>query len=284
MRLTLDARTRRFLRRLPALNPYSAAELALLALLAVQGARLAWALATPVTPIGDWRPATPTVAGDPTAILTGFNPFFRLSADAGSGTVTALPLQLFGIRLDEASGRGAAIVAGPDGVQKSVAVGEEVMPGVKLTAVAFDHISIDRGGAAEDLFLDQSGATPAAPAPGAASAAPLLPTTAGATPAVSPAAPAADLRQQVAVMPRIDNGRVTGLTLGPKGTGDAFRAAGLREGDVVTAIGGEPVRSMADADRLAQGAAAGGKVAVAIERNGQTIQLSVPGTVAGGTR
>src|SRR3546814_4797376 len=38
-------------------------------------------------------------------------------------------------------------VAGPNGVQNSFAVGEEIMPGVVLKAVAFDHITIDRGGA-----------------------------------------------------------------------------------------------------------------------------------------
>ena len=52
-----------------------------------------------------------------------------------------------------------AIIALPDGTQTSVAVGEEVMPGVRLNAVRFDGVTILRGGAREQLFLDQS--TPA---------------------------------------------------------------------------------------------------------------------------
>jgi general secretion pathway protein C len=81
--------------------------------------------------------------------------------------VTSLDLALYGIRQDEASGRGSAIIATPDGVQRSFAVGEEIVPGVTLTAVAFDSVTISRGGVTEQLFMDQSPAAqvvgPAAP-------------------------------------------------------------------------------------------------------------------------
>jgi hypothetical protein len=158
MRLKLDARARRILRRMPVVNVYSVVELALLAGLAVQCARLAWTIVTPITPLGDWRPAAPMVVGSPADILRGFDPFFRLGGTAGApATVTSLQLTLFGTRMDEAMGRSSAIIAGPDGVQQSVAVGDEIQPGVRLKAVAFDHVTIDRGGADEDLFLDQSG-------------------------------------------------------------------------------------------------------------------------------
>lgn len=53
MRLRLDARGRRWLRAPPVVNVYSVAELALMALLAVRGARLLWVLATPVSPLGE---------------------------------------------------------------------------------------------------------------------------------------------------------------------------------------------------------------------------------------
>ena len=54
------------------------------------------------------------------------------------------------------SGLGSAILAGPDGVQDSFAVGQEVMSGVVLDAVNFDHVVLDRGGEKETLYLDQS--------------------------------------------------------------------------------------------------------------------------------
>lgn len=267
MRLSFDARARAILRRLPVVNVYSAAELALLAALAVQGARLVWAIVTPIAPLGAWQPAAVVTPADPAALFATFDPFNR----SGTGTtapaaVTSLQLTLFGTRMDLASGAGSAIIAGPDGVQQSVAVGGEVAPGVTLKAVAFDHVTLDRGGVSEDLFLDQSGggATVSPPAVGAS------PTSTGAPPAPPSAA---QLRQEISAMPRIDGGRISGVTLRAQGAGDAFRAAGLRDGDVVTAIAGRPIAGIADVERLSQ--AGSGPVQLTIERGGQTMPLSV---------
>lgn len=273
MRLRLDARGRRWLRRLPVVNVYSVAELALMAVLAVQGARLLWVIVTPVSPLGEWRPLAPAIAGSPAAILEGFDPFFRLQGQqAAPAAVTTLQLTLFGTRLDEASGRGSAILAGPDGVQRSVSVGEEVQPGVTLKAVAFDHITIDRGGATEDLYLDQSDAPPAA-AGAPASGAPSVQAPGSVPPAGGVAI--GQLRSDIGFIPRLDGGRVSGLVVRPMGSGAAFRAAGLREGDIVTALGGRPVTGPGDLDRLAADFAQGGSLSITVERGDQTLPLSL---------
>lgn len=259
MRLRLDARTRAILRRLP-LNPYSIAELALLGVLAVQCARLTWAIATPVAPLGDWRPAKPAVPGDAAGVLTGFDPFFRISgAQPGAAAVTSLNIKLFGTRVDEAMGGGSAIVAGPDGVQNSVSVGQEVAPGVVLKAVAFDHVTVTRGGVPEDLYLDQSGA------PAGAAAAP--PASRG----ISMDQFAAD----VGMIPRIERGRISGVVVRRQGTGAAFAAAGLRDGDVVIELNGRPVTGAEDLQRVSRDYPAGGTVPITVERDGDTLSLSI---------
>jgi len=200
------------------------------------------------------------VPGSPIGLLTSFDPFFRLQQTAtGPATVTALQLTLFGIRLDEATGRGSAIVAGPDGVQQSVAVGDEIQPGVRLKAVAFDHITLDRGGAEEDLFLDQSG-----------------PTSAGGD------VPVAQLRQEIGFIPRLDGGRISGLTVRSQGSGQLFRQAGLRDGDVVTSIAGRPVSSPGDLDRIAADFSGGGNIPITVERGQNTLPLAI--TVAAPSR
>ena len=276
MRLFMDGRARRLLGRVPVVNIYSAAELLLLALLAVQVARLVWVLATPVGPLGEWRPATPAVAGLPADALASFDPFFRLEPETGGpATVTSLQLTLFGTRIDEAQGGGSAIVAGPDGIQQSVAVGQEVAPGVRLKAVAFDHVTLERGGTLEDLFIDQSksvqpvNATPltamppgVAPGPGGP-----LPTSGG--------VPASQVRTEIGFIPRIDGGRLSGLVVRPQGTGNLFRQSGLREGDVVTSIGGRPIGGPDDFDRAAVDFRAGGNIPIIVERGGQTLPLSI---------
>src|ERR1700712_3276088 len=114
MRLSPSPRLRALLRRVPMMNLYSLGELLLLAVLAIQCARLFWALVTPVGPLGDWRVAQPGMGGSPIAILRGFDPFFRVSgAASASSTVTSLQLTLFGTRIDAATGLNSAIIAGP---------------------------------------------------------------------------------------------------------------------------------------------------------------------------
>ena len=223
MRLKVDARMRRLVRLIPVVNVYSVIELALLALLAVQVARFVWVLVTPVAPLGDWRPAGPELPALPGETIAGFDPFFRLdAAQTGPQVVTSLQLTLFGTRQDEATGGGSAIIAGPDGVQNSYAVGDEIQPGVRLVGVAFDHVTVSRGSAEEDLFLDQSGgATPVAPATTSG-----VPTPPGASPPSGGpgGVTAASIRQDIGFIPRLDGGRISGLVVRPVGGGGAFRA------------------------------------------------------------
>lgn len=173
MRLTLHPRLSRIVRALPQGGALAWLEIALLMGLAVQVVRLFWVIATPVGPLGDWRPAAAAdlAPAARTALLARFDPFFRGSAAAGTAVVTSLSLKLFGIRLNEASGGGSAIIAGPDGVQSSVKVGDEISTGVRLKAVALDHVVIDRSGSEETLYIDQSTPAPVptvagAPLPG----------------------------------------------------------------------------------------------------------------------
>ena len=270
MRLTFDARARAILRRLPVVSIYSAAELLLLAGLAVQCARLLWVIVTPVAPLGAWMPAAPTIPADPAGVLAGFDPFYRVTGGQSPAAAASLQLTLFGTRMDAAGGRGSAIVAGPDGIQKSVSVGEEVTPGITLKAVAFDHVTLDRGGATQELFLDPASSAGAGPAASAASVTgPAAPAAAGVT------LPVERLRADIGAIPRIEGGRVTGLTVRGQG-GGSFAAAGLRDGDVVTQVGGKPVAGAGDLERLVRDSAAGGTLSLTVERDGQALPLSIP--------
>lgn len=250
VRLTWPARA-----RVARIDGYRFAWWLLALLLAVQGVRLFWTVVTPVGPVGKWYGARPlaALAGAP-----GFDPFFRLSGgSAAQATVTSLALKLFGTRTDYSTGRGSAIIATPDGVQSSYAIGDEIVPGVKLKQVAVDFIVLDRGGTSEQLFLDQSIAAPVA-----------SPTGAPALPGALPSAQA--IQDLIAIAPRMDGARVTGLTLSPKGDAAAFRAAGLEPGDVLIAVDGRPVQNITDFGSLPQG---GSGPVLQVERAGRTITV-----------
>src|SRR5215470_9333767 len=104
MRLALNPRARRLLRRVPRTTVYTALELVLLSLLAIQCARLFWALVTPVTPVGEWKSSASLrpAAVASTALLGSFDPFFRVSG-GGTTVVTSLNLKLFGVSENRAS-------------------------------------------------------------------------------------------------------------------------------------------------------------------------------------
>lgn len=254
MLLRTDGGFRALLRQLPQRYGMTVAEGLLIAVLAVQGARAVWAVVTPVAPLGAWD--VPVAPPSAPPLPAGFDAFNR-NAQPAAATVTALGLTLVGTRVDTVSGRGSAII-GSGGVEQSYAVGDEIAPGVTLAAVAFDSVTLDRGGAREMLYLDQS-----------ATAAPVVtPVDAG----IVPAAAAPAVATEVALTPRLANGQTTGFTVAPAGSGELFRASGLQAGDVVIAVDGTPVSTMRDPAAAGRALARPG-AAIEIERGGRTMTL-----------
>ncbi len=245
-------------------------EAALLLVLIVQLARLLWAIVTPVGMFGQWESRQPQMLAPAQrdALFTAFDPFFR-SAPAGdsSAQITSLSLTLFGTRINEASGQGSAIIATPDGVQSSFAVGDEIMPGVLLKQVAFDHVVLDRGGAVETLFIDQSGDGAATAEAEASGATP--PGASGGT------LTGAMISEGVAFAPRVDGGRITGIVVSPKNAGDIFARAGFRPGDIVTQVNGRPITSAADIQGLQAQLRPGARLSLMVERGAATVPIAV---------
>jgi general secretion pathway protein C len=221
-------------------------------------ARLVWALVTPAGPLG--QPVALPPARPDAAALSRFDPF-----DRGAGpavTVSGLDLTLLGTRADVATGRGSAIIALPDGSQASYAVGDEVMPGIRLAGIGFDNVTLDRGGKREQLFIDMAG-TDAGVVP---------------EPAAAPDGPARRLAADLALVPRLAGPQVTGLIMNPKGSGTAFAAAGLQPGDVLVAVAGQPVAGLLGGGdgpaALARRLDSGG-VAITVERGGQRLDMRI---------
>ena len=235
-------------------------------LTAVQTARLFWILLTPVGPVNDWRAPSVNVVPQSArmALFAGFDPFFPNDATvATTQNVTSLSLTLFGVRANESSGGGSAIIAGEDGVQKSFAVGEEVAPGVTLDSVAFDHVILSRGGVKESLYLDQSVPAETVSPLASGSAA-----TANADVGLN----AETLQKSIGFAPRNEGGRVTGFVLQARDDGTMLRLAGFQAGDIVVAINGRPISSAAD---IASQIRPGARLSVEVERGGAKVPIAL---------
>tara|TARA_R110000868_G_scaffold187717_1_gene430275 strand:+ start:1464 stop:2333 length:870 start_codon:yes stop_codon:yes gene_type:complete len=276
----LRTRSASLVRRLPRpdmqrINGVAALEWLMLALLAIQIARLLWAIVTPVDSFGNWqgRQAVIPSTAERQTLFTQFDPFFRTpNAASGTPVVTSLSITVYGIRVNEGSGLGSAIIATPDGVQNSFAVGDEILPGVKLKSVSFDHIVIDRGGAEETVFLDQSQAAPLADP---ASVPPASGGTGQSVP--SPVAlqdlTAAAIKSDIGFSPRSESGRITGVVLSPKGP--AFQRAGFLAGDIVTQINGRPISSASDLQVLQGQISPGARLSLIVERGASTVPIAL---------
>ncbi len=255
--------------------------IALCCVCAICASNLLWVVFGPVGAVGAWRPTLPVPlsADSRAAIYNGKNPFSPRAASAdATQTVTSLALTLFGTRQNQASGSGSAIIAGADGVQKSISVGNEVAPGVILSQVLFDHVLLDRNGVTETLYMDQSkpaqkvGAGIAdsnsanAPAPTTSA------NTAGTNAAGEVAFDGATLGNAIGVAPRTENGRVTGLIVAAKGDGATLRAIGLAPGDIITTINGRPAGSASDFAGIAR---AGTRVSLEVERGAQKLPIGI---------
>lgn len=250
--------------------------------LIIQIVRLAYVILTPVGAVGNWAPTQPTrlSAEERAALFARVDPFYRslASADAGPGNVTGLPLQLFGIRINEGAGTGSAIIAGEDGLQNSIGVGEEIQTGVRLAAVHFDHVEIDNGGRRELLYLDQSQGAGAAPTASAqahtpATASPPLVATTNISPAI-PLSPAS-LRAGIGFTPRTEGNRVTGIIVRETGDGSAFQAAGFRSGDIIRSINGRAIASPSDLSALSSQLTPGARLSLSVERGAGTIPIAI---------
>ena len=233
-------------------------------LLLIQAIRLIWLVVTPLGPVGDYR-ANDVQVLSPQSRLTlfsSFDPFFRDGAAQNANVVTSLQLTLYGIRMNEASGLGSAILSGPDGVQENYAVGQEIMSGVTLDSVAFDHVVISRGGVLESLYLDQS-----IPAQTVGTEDPEAP--------ASLAISGDEIPGIASLTPRNEQGRVTGIVLSPLGDGSLFKSAGFRNGDIVVSINGNRVGSTSDIETLKSQIQPGARLSVEVERGADTVPIAV---------
>lgn len=237
--------------------------------LAVQSARLVWAIVTPVTPIGDWRPATAVTMGADVqaAILATVNPFSR--AETGAA-VLPNDLKLFGVRAAAGGLRGGAIIQLPDGTQVSVAEGEEVMPGVTLAAVGFDFADVVREAGRQRLFLDPDKTAETVNAGTRASVA-----SSDAPPSAAGSLSANQIRAAVSLTPRANGAGISGISVAPGGNSSDFARTGFQAGDVIVSVNGATISAAQDLAQLQKSFVPGASLAIVVERGSRRVPITI---------
>ncbi|MGE0774720.1 MAG: hypothetical protein AB7G25_15155 [Sphingomonadaceae bacterium] len=173
---------------------------------------------------------------DPTAAASSFDPG---AAQVSAAPVVAGPplgqLQVLGVL---SSG---AIFGFPDGLQRFVVIGRDVVPGARLTSVERLFVTLDQAGSQVRLPLRGEAATGASESPPSAQDESAVSTTSSGTPA--------DRQRQVLNLrlgtdPQMVGDRIVGFRIKPNASLPWLSSAGLQPGDVIVSLNNEPVASM----------------------------------------
>jgi len=236
---------------------------------------LCWTLAQ-----GTWRvlqPASPAVARAGGADLTdlrglGSVQLFgraapRSPAAEASVALSNLSMTLTGVAARATGGCALVIVQGQP--EAAFCSGEEVSPGVRLDTVERDRIVIVRNGAREAVFMKD--------AEGGAAAVPLPPIVQS----VGTDRQIVDRRQlqqqlgrpeflnQALIVPNPDGGFLVRQVQ----AGSLYEKLGLRPGDVIRNVNGQPLTNMDDVMRLYQQFGTAQRVLVDVQRQGKNETL-----------
>jgi general secretion pathway protein C len=243
-------------------------ELAIAALILIQLVRLVLLF---MAPDAGARAAGVVTAPD-TGVLSRFDAFFHTGERSSLAEITnagSEQLRLFGVRAG-AGGGGSAILGLPDGTQLSVGVGEEVLPGLVLRAVAQDHVTVARGNSVSRIDFGEVpvGAASVPPPPTTPQVvAPPRPAPAAAVPEAAVVDPAR-LMAEAGLRPRMQGLSVNGFTVTARGESAQLQAAGLRAGDVILSVNGIALDGPSAINRLRSDLAEAPEAVIRFERDG----------------
>ena len=277
----LDTRTTEWLSRLQANGP-SAVAWALAALIAVELARIALTLLS-----GPVKSPQPVVAAAPRHAHAGANVQAVVSAhlfgvpeaakqDEGSAPLSSANLVLAGTIATENPKKGIAIIS-DGGPSKVFSVGENVN-GASLFSVYLDHVILDRGGNLETLLLPRllgGGARtvarhiPAAAETRTARAVENIKHMVEQNPSV--------LDQVMRTVASYDNaaGKLRGFRAYPGRNRALFNELGLKPGDLVTAINGQPLDDAQHSQEMINTIQTASFATVTVERGGNRQDISL---------
>jgi len=252
-------------------------------------ADLVWAL-VPVPEAARWRPppppadSRPAQAVDVNAIANAglFGRYQAAPASEASllnAPETPLSLTLLGLLADDREQYSRALIATQGGDERAYAIGDDVARGVMLQAIFPDRVILSRGGRLETLRLDRdkpgSGGTYEAPPPVAAA-----PDDSGAGQQLARVRDEvlrdpAKASEYVRVQPANVGGQLKGYRVYPGRDRSAFTSAGLRPGDLITAVNGVQLDDPAKALQLLGDLSQAGQVNLVVERGGQSQNISI---------
>lgn len=297
--------------RLSAIDRVRAAELAGLVCCALLAAlalwllvQLVWALVPRAEPASGNVPVNiGAIEKAPTQSIADWHLFGNAPLRPGSNgaaPASTLSLILRGTVADRDPKAGVAVISDAGNGERAFRVGDEVVPGARLSGVYADRVVLLHDGVEQSLTLpretrlnpgdvvrptpatvrSRSAGSPATPGPAAGAAnspqAGKAPTAWQRTVAGLRQNPD-ELMKRVQIEPVLDGGKLGGVRVSAASDADAalMQQAGLRSGDVVTQVNGQPIDSVARGQQIMSTLGNASSVRVTVLREGKPVELTV---------
>jgi general secretion pathway protein C len=218
------------------------------------------------------------------------------------GTTTTLSMILRGTLAERDPATGIAVIGDGAGGERAYRAGDSIAAGVKLARVYPDHVIVLRNGAEETLKLTRDenlmpGNVVRPPVPTAGRAG-RTQAPENSAPSPSPAASASiastpratsdwqqtvdrlrrnpdELARRVQIVPVLEGGRLTGVRVSAGTDAALINRIGLRAGDVVTAVNGAPVDSIARGQQIVDTLRNAASARVTVLRNGKPVDVTI---------
>lgn len=266
-------------------------------------ARLIWILVPRADPgNASLQVASGDARGAAAASVAKWHLFGNTPVAATGSSAIAQSMILSGTLADRDPAAGIAVIDAGDG-EKAYRAGDAIAGGIKLARVYPDHAVVLRDGVEQTLALRRdTNLQPAeivrqpapggvrrvrAGAPGAsapAGAGSMGASTAGQTVHASPQlqqtidrarANPEEIAKRLQIVPVLDGGRVTGIRLSAGADSSLMNQIGLRPGDVVTAVNGAPVDSIARGQQIIEGLRNASSARVTVLRDGRPADITI---------
>ena len=241
----------------------------------------------------------------PAQSIATWHLFGNTPARPGTGPgapATTLAMILRGTLADSDPGSGVAVISDGERGENAYRAGESIAPGVKLARVYPDHVILVHDGAEERLTLarDQNLMPADIVRPGASKSVRSTSAPNGSNPA-SASAPAAstgatqtvrapagwqqtveslrnnpdELARRVQIVPVLDGGKLAGVRVSAGTDMALIDGLGLRAGDVVTAVNGAPVDSIARGQQIIDSLRTAASARVTVLRDGKPTEITI---------
>jgi general secretion pathway protein C len=225
------------------------------------------------------------------------------AASGPNGPASTAGMILRGTLADRDPAAGIAVISGGDAGERAYRAGDAIAGGIKLARVYPDRVILLREGVEETLALTRDrnlapGNIVRQPTPGDTRAASGNPTPASIAAANAAAAQAAaaraarappdwqqtvdrlrqnpeELAKRVQIVPVVDGGRLTGVRVAPGSDAALIGQIGLKSGDVVTAINGAPVDSLARGQQILESLRSASSARVTVLRDGKPTDVVI---------